>query len=192
MSLVGKVILLDPGHGGEYEGATWGDNIEKEITLDMANRVRNHLIGLGATVFQIRLWDRDYGGTTIDDDINKRVEYINKGYPGGYDALVSLHCNSPWGGSGSFYYNGSQTSSYEKMISKQLALEISRAAFQHYGALTGNFAILRDTNDVAAKVLVEMASIADVDWDRDSYKSVLAHDIALGIDRYFNSDIVIA
>lgn len=40
---VAPIVVLDPGHGGPNAGAVAGGLVEKEVTLDMARRVRAHL-----------------------------------------------------------------------------------------------------------------------------------------------------
>ena len=35
----GKMVVLDPGHGGRDNGAKWGGVAEKDLNLDVAKRV---------------------------------------------------------------------------------------------------------------------------------------------------------
>ena len=51
-SLAGKVVVLDPGHGGHDRGVVVGDLCEADITHDIAARVEGRLIAGGATVYR--------------------------------------------------------------------------------------------------------------------------------------------
>ncbi len=60
VSLAGKVIVVDPGHGGKDDGASSGtspDVYEKNITLSVARRLRDSLTANGATVIMTRSSD---------------------------------------------------------------------------------------------------------------------------------------
>lgn len=86
-------ILLDPGHGGEKSGASYGGTNEDDVTLAVAFRCSHVLRELGHDVLLTR--DRD-----DDVPLPRRVELMNQ-----YKAqvFVSIHCNaapSPPGGEG--------------------------------------------------------------------------------------------
>ncbi|EPX59026.1 N-acetylmuramoyl-L-alanine amidase [Cystobacter fuscus DSM 2262] len=79
-------IVVDPGHGGAQDGATSPSGVlEKDIALQIAQRVREHLEKeLGAQVLMTR-----------DEDVSlpllERVEFANKQRP---DLFLSIHCNA--------------------------------------------------------------------------------------------------
>ena len=51
MGLAGKKVTLDPGHGWSGDsGATGNGMLEKDVTLDIAQRVKSILEGQGVTV----------------------------------------------------------------------------------------------------------------------------------------------
>jgi len=79
-------IVVDPGHGGAKEGATSPKGVlEKDIALQIARRVREHLEkDLGAQVLMTR--DED-----LSLDLPERVEFSNKQRP---DLFLSIHCNA--------------------------------------------------------------------------------------------------
>ena len=56
-SLNGKVIFLDPGHGGSDPGAVGGSLQEKNINLDMGLRLKRVLEQAGATIILTRSTD---------------------------------------------------------------------------------------------------------------------------------------
>ena len=90
-SLAGKVIVVDPGHGGRDTGARdefrTGQVYEKDITLSIGRRLRESLQQSGATVLMTR-----------DDDtlpsVMARPQFANDHHA---DYFVSIHCDSSGG-----------------------------------------------------------------------------------------------
>jgi N-acetylmuramoyl-L-alanine amidase len=81
------VVVLDPGHGGAFphDGAHGTKGlIEKNITLEVAKRLRADLEEAGATVLMTREDDAD---VTLAD----RARFANEANA---DLFVSIHCNS--------------------------------------------------------------------------------------------------
>lgn len=107
--LSGKVIVLDPGHGGIDGGAISKEGlVEKEVTLKIAKKLRDYLQQAGAIVILTRDDDRDLAdgteGTRKRQDLRERVEKVEES---GADLLVSIHLNSipspRWRGAQTFY-----------------------------------------------------------------------------------------
>ncbi|AZR73405.1 hypothetical protein BBF96_08425 [Anoxybacter fermentans] len=83
--LEGKIIVIDPGHGGSDPGAVGpGGLFEKDVTLDIGLKVRKLLRDSGATVIMTR--DKDVYPT-----LGERVDLANQLNA---DIFVSIHCNS--------------------------------------------------------------------------------------------------
>lgn len=79
------MVVLDPGHGGNDPGANGGPSREeKNFTLDIAKRVRQHLRESRITVMMTR--DRD-ATMTLDERCWRCDRY-------GGDVFVSIHLNS--------------------------------------------------------------------------------------------------
>ena len=57
-ALKGKVIIIDPGHGGYDPGASQGGVYEKNLALDIGLKLRTMLERAGATVYMTREDDR--------------------------------------------------------------------------------------------------------------------------------------
>ncbi len=116
-SNVGRVIVIDPGHGGPYNNASSAGVLEKNVNLQLAKDLRAKLQSLGFTVYMTRYTDtaitlndiptwhyladqrvwafrRDgtasYGSAAPYDDLQGRADIAN-GY--GADAFISIHCN---------------------------------------------------------------------------------------------------
>lgn len=107
LNLLGKVIILDSGHGGVDAGATSGKIIEKDLNLILAKKLEKELVSRGATVYLTREDDKDLSTTTVNrkrSDLYNRAKYINDISP---DMYISIHLNSvtnkTWKGLQVFY-----------------------------------------------------------------------------------------
>ncbi len=82
-----RTIVLDPGHGGENQGALGVAEVhEKFLTLALAYQLRDTLQARypGVRVVLTRYWDRELG-------LSERVHVANRA---GADLFISLHYNS--------------------------------------------------------------------------------------------------
>lgn len=107
INLLGKVIILDAGHGGVDAGATGNQIIEKDLNLILTKKLEKELVSRGATVYLTREDDKDLSTTTVNrkrNDLYNRAKYINKISP---DMYISVHLNSvtnsSWRGLQVFY-----------------------------------------------------------------------------------------
>ena len=94
MNLLGKVIILDSGHGGVDAGATGNQIIEKDLNLILTRKLEKELVSRGATVYLTREDDKGLSTTTVNrkrSDLYNRAKYINKISPNMY---ISIHLNS--------------------------------------------------------------------------------------------------
>jgi N-acetylmuramoyl-L-alanine amidase len=57
--LIGRRIVVDPGHGGTDTGFTAGETTEADLVLDLASRIEGRLAAAGATVYLTRGRDQD-------------------------------------------------------------------------------------------------------------------------------------
>lgn len=115
LPLKGKVIVIDPGHGGKDGGAMGNDperTAEKEITLEVAKLVRDYAEQAGAIVYLTRETDSDLADEQLrglsnrkSQDIRRRLAFIHEKNA---DFFVSIHLNalpSPkWRGAQTFFY----------------------------------------------------------------------------------------
>ncbi len=78
-------IVIDPGHGGSNEGALYGDLVEKDLTLYVAEKLKSFLDSDDEISAEfIRLSDKYVS-------IKDRIEIINETSP---DYFISIHFNS--------------------------------------------------------------------------------------------------
>lgn len=95
--LKGKIICLDPGHGGTDTGAIGHlgkkDIYEKDITLSIALPLRDLLTSAGAKVVMTRSADKDVYGPWADatTELQARCDVANEAHA---DAFVSIHIDS--------------------------------------------------------------------------------------------------
>ncbi len=79
-----RVIMLDPGHGAQDNGAQGRTYKEKDLALQMAKKLRAALLAKGYSVIMTR--DSDVYPTLED-----RVDLCKKVKP---DLYISVHCNA--------------------------------------------------------------------------------------------------
>jgi N-acetylmuramoyl-L-alanine amidase len=82
--LLGRIVVLDPGHGGDDTGTVAHGLTESEVTLDLARRIEGRLSAIGVTVLFTR------SATTGPDDL-VRATMANQAHA---DIMLSLHCDS--------------------------------------------------------------------------------------------------
>ena len=90
-----KVVILDPGHGGDEVGAARNGVVEKDSNLDMALRVEQILLAHGVDVALTRRSDSRAapqvpGFTAARSDLQARLDLANAA---GGDVFVSIHSN---------------------------------------------------------------------------------------------------
>lgn len=78
------LVVLDPGHGGEYNGAEYGGIKEKDLNLSIALQAAQLLEAEGITVEMTRRADEDV-------DLYARTDFANALQA---DLFVSVHCNA--------------------------------------------------------------------------------------------------
>lgn len=177
MSVKGKSFIIDAGHGGAFDGTVSGTRKEKVVNLRMAKILQTKLKGKGATVYMTRTTDKDFGGKNIDDDVNKRVQYINTNFPK-VSGFISVHCNRARIGSkyGPFYQVNNATS-----------LAFTKAIANRYGTAPheGDFAVLRNNTRTNASSLIELAQISQNWLDKPAQLESVADFIIKGLEDYY-------
>jgi N-acetylmuramoyl-L-alanine amidase len=123
-ALTGRIVVLDPGHGGDDPGVTGHDLIEADVTLDLANRIEGRLGALGVTTYLTR------SAETCPTEA-ERAAFANEL---GADVVVSLHldalANSQACGSACFFYGATLPhrtvrSSVGERLAELLSREVS-------------------------------------------------------------------
>ncbi|MDC3425554.1 N-acetylmuramoyl-L-alanine amidase CwlD [Aquibacillus sp. 3ASR75-11] len=194
LPLSGKVIVLDPGHGGVDGGAVGKDNtLEKDIVLKIAKDLQNYLQQSGALVYLTREEDKDLADEGTDglarrkvEDIRRRVEFIKDKEA---DFFVSLHLNAlpstRWNGAQTFYYPGLEDSeNLAKFIQAEIKRNLENTKRQAL-ALNGMY-ILKNADSPGA--LVEMGFLSNKHerelLKTEKYQHKMAGSIYEGILRF--------
>lgn len=88
----GYTVVLDPGHGGKFTGATYYERVEKDLTLLVGIYVRDYLVewNTGITVYMTRETDITLS-SDLATDLEMRAEVAENANA---DILVSLHFNA--------------------------------------------------------------------------------------------------
>lgn len=156
----GLVICLDPGHGGSDPGAVNRavGLQEKNLTLDISNRLKTLLIKEGWTVVMTRTTDRDvsYAGSRDYEELGARTRIANDLKA---DIFVSIHINASTNtkanGVATFWYKW-QDKDLAEMIQSGLAFATNR---RNIGIRRERFFLLRASQMPAA--LVEICFISN-------------------------------
>lgn len=112
LPLLGKVIVIDPGHGGRDPGTIYGNIREKDINLQISKTLEEILTGKGAIVYMVRNDDNDlssiYDKLKKRGDLYRRILFIGEKKKK-TDLYLSIHVNwykNPnWGGAEVLYNN---------------------------------------------------------------------------------------
>lgn len=124
--LFGKVIYIDPGHGGPDPGTVYKDIYEKDINLEICLKLQKKLENEGAIVYLTRYGDYDLSKNNAYErkksDLNNRAKIINSSNA---DIYISIHLNSivssNWRGAQVFYDDiNSNNIIFAKIMQKQL------------------------------------------------------------------------
>jgi len=179
-SLRGRVIVIDPGHGGNDPGmlGTTYDSVEKELTLSTSRLLEDELRARGAKVILTRTEDEK-------PSLSKRVEISETN---GADAFVSIHYNSSetkTSGTLTFYYSRKKDEPLARAIEARLK---SGTGLKSNGVAYGNYHVLRENDSPSA--LVELGFLSNPKDEKlaqsEEYRSKAAAAIAAGLEDYFD------
>jgi N-acetylmuramoyl-L-alanine amidase len=182
ISLRGKVIILDPGHGGDDPGAFSAGGVpEKVYTLQTAKKAARLLQDEGATVYLTRDEDRRANLKDI-------VAFANRS---GADLFISIHYNSIYtpkiGGTETYYYNPVSRVFAEKMH-EAIVRGIKR---KDHGLHRTPFYVVKNTE--VPSVLLEPVYLSHPEESglagSASFQEELAEDIVRGVKDYCRSRV---
>lgn len=174
--LFGKIIVIDPGHGGNDDGAIANGVREATVNLAVALKIRDKLLGTGATVILTRSSDLSLA-LKARVDIAQAIDA---------DIFVSIHANSitnpGTAGAISFYQSGRPNN---------LAATIQESLIKESGAIdkgvrTENFYVMRENYMTAT--LIEIGFLTNASESLrltdDAYQNKIAEGISRGIIKY--------
>lgn len=195
-----KVVILDPGHGGEDPGAVseYSELKEKDINLNIVLKLKELLEGSNYKVILTRQDDKlEYSPETKGilqkryQDLNRRKKIMDDS---GADIVVSVHLNkfpqTQYFGAQTFYPPNSPNS-------QKLALAIQDSMIKNVDPQNTRAAkvkddktpivILRDVKTTTA--IVECGFLSNAEEEKrlatKEYQDKVAMGIKQGIDNYF-------
>ena len=118
-SLAGRIVVLDPGHGGRDTGTVAHGVTESEITLDLARRIEGRLSAIGVTVLFTR------SANACPEELDRAL-IANQS---GADVVLSLHCDSasqPQASGVATFFYGQERFGAWSAVGEQLADLIQR------------------------------------------------------------------
>lgn len=192
--LSGKVIAVDPGHGGIDSGARHNGMEEKDINLALALKLGEILRDSGATVVLTRDSDMDFyarGKGGKRSDLEKRVDIINSS---GADLFVSVHVNAiagaRWFGA-EVYYSQRLAENRKLAEATQAALRFFPPGNKRKAKQDSDILVLKETNVPGMLIEAgflsnprEAALLADADYQQN-----LARHIAKALAYHFTYNV---
>jgi N-acetylmuramoyl-L-alanine amidase len=187
--IVGKAIVIDPGHGGIDSGAVsaLGD-FEKEITLQISQKLVAKLRNAGANVILTRETDVDYytrGKGGKRNDLEKRIELTEDHQS---ELFVSIHCNAirgkRWSGAQAFYHLHSEEGKLLAEIVQSYLKDFPPGNRRH--AKAEDYYLLR--KNIPAALIVEVGFLSNAEEAErlkdESYQERLADALFQGLVHY--------
>jgi N-acetylmuramoyl-L-alanine amidase len=181
--VAGKVIVIDPGHGGTNPGAVGVTGLlEKVVVLDVSLRVAEKLRQAGATVVMTRSGDSTlYLANRVTVAQSARAH-----------AFVSIHANAHpdrnISGTETYYYRNKANYLEGYYLAAHLQNELVKAlGLRDIGIKHGNFHVIRETTMPSA--LVELAFLSN-HYDESllktsQFRENAASAIFRGLERFF-------
>ncbi len=188
--LLGKIICLDPGHGGDDPGAIGpSGTLEKENTLAICLLLRDILESNGATVILTRDTDRNVAApnSSASEELKARVEIARDSHA---DIFISIHNDSFTSntamGTTSFHYGDQNSIKLANLVQKNLVAELGT---KDRSSLFASFYVIRYTKMPA--ILVEVAFISNPEEEvllsSTDGRNKIAESIFQGITNFFKA-----
>lgn len=192
LPLIGKVIYLDPEHGGSDPGAVYGNIYEANLNLEIALKTQKELEKQGAIVYLTRYGDYDLSVKNAQlrkrSDLSRRANAINKSL---CDMYLSIHLNADsdttWRGAQVFFddVNKNNVKLAEIM---QNTFKKNLNTNRKYKQVTNQY-MYRRINRLG--VLLEVGFISNPNerylLQKEEYQEKIAKTITEGINNYFNT-----
>ncbi|WP_168714362.1 N-acetylmuramoyl-L-alanine amidase CwlD [Niallia nealsonii] len=197
LPLTGKIIVIDPGHGGPDGGAGDKDVLEKDVALNVSLKIRDYLQEQGALVIMTREEDKDLASENTRgyrnrkvEDLKERLNIINKSDA---DFFLSVHLNaipsSKWSGAQTFYApHIKENEVAAKFIQDELIENLENTTRK--AKPLGSVYILKYAEKPGA--LVEIGFLSNrtekLNLMDESYQNKVAASVYKGINRYFTNE----
>lgn len=187
--IAGKVITLDPGHGGSDPGAI-GPNktMEANVALTVATELRKLLEQNGAKVVMTRSSDRDVFGpnASATQELQARCDIANQAKA---DLFLSIHANAfsnkNVGGTATYHYP--KTTGDIRVAAYVQSELLKQTGLQDRGNNPARFYVLKHTDMPSA--LIELAFVSNPVEEKllndNNFIKKMALGIYNGLVKYF-------
>lgn len=191
LSLFGKVIYLDAGHGGLDPGTIYKNIYEKDINLEICKKLQELLEREGAIIYQTRYGDYDlsnnYTNSRKKSDLNNRAKIINAS---GADIYISIHLNSisssTWSGA-QVFYDDINKNNYDLALLMQEQLKNDLKTTRKVKEIS---TMLMNRKIIIPGVLVEVGFLSNHNdrylLQKSDYQYKIVESIKNGIIKYFS------
>lgn len=166
--LHGRVIAIDPGHGGKDGGCGHDGHLEKDLTLDLAKRLAPLIRSAGAAAVLTRAQDVELSRLYPDEKTRQRRDLmarVQKAQMHQVDLVVSLHLNAgrPNMKGSMVFYQSSLPFSYAAATQVQSRLSEPMPGNQN-AVLPARFFILRrlEALEIPA-ILIELGFLSNAE-----------------------------
>ncbi len=154
--LFGKIIMIDPGHGGYnigFEGRL--GSREKDIVLQLSKELKKEIERLGGEVYLTREKDEEIL-------LTNRAHMVNEVKP---DFLISIHlnymANSNKKGSGIYYFRGDKES---KKLGNIIMNNLEAGGIVNRGVKEGRFFLLKNVN--VSSLIIELGYLSNIEEEK--------------------------
>ncbi|MGD9154766.1 MAG: N-acetylmuramoyl-L-alanine amidase [Bacillota bacterium] len=181
--VIGKTLMLDPGHGGIDQGAHGNQGVlEKDVNLEVTMRLQELLAEAGAQVvltrnddYFIGLYERSFLANRMQADLFVSIH-------------TNFHPNPNVRGIEVFHYAGRTESA---LLAEYVARELAAATkFTSLGVKNNDFVVIRE--GVMPSILVEMGflsnAVEEAIINTSEFKAEAALGIYQGIIAYYNAN----
>lgn len=190
--LIGKVIYLDPGHGGPDSGAYYKDIEEASLNLEISQKIMGVLKEEGAVVYLTRYGDYDLAVNNAwnrkRSDLSRRANIINNS---NCDLYLSIHLNA----------NESTSQSGAEAYYDTINPENKKIAEIFQETFKRELGSTRDYKENSTKylqrritrpgVLLEVGFLSNSSerylLNTDTYQYKIAQTVAAAVNKYFSS-----
>lgn len=185
----GKIIVLDPGHGGSDAGAIGPSGVtEKYVSLMVSLKAQELLTASGYQVVMTRTTDIDVAAPGVADSTELQAR-VDKAPPNAA-LFISVHCNAFSNGKA----NGMETYHAPTAVKGQRLAKLLNEELERLGGLSNRgvkaarFYVM--THSQCPASLIELGFITNPREEQllasDDYQQKLAQAITNAVNRYFS------
>ena len=183
-ALAGRVIVIDPGHGGTDPGAVGPTGLtEKEVNLDVSQRAASKLRDEGAKVIMTR-------DTDVFIPLAQRVSIAEAA---GAEVFISVHANAHpnplIGGTETYYFRNKGTSAASLQLATHMQRELVGALrLRDIGVKDASFLVIRQTT--MPSILLELGFLSNAQEESlmrtNDFRQNAADAMVRALQNYFN------